>query len=314
VDHAVCRGVEPARLAPGAQVRVVLQLLVTGVLVGGLYSLIALPIVVLFKSSKAFNFAQGQMLLLTAWLAWAFMVQLGFGVAGGLGAAVVVAAASGLVVERLALRPLVGQPLLASMIVTLALGAFLSGVTLLFWGSRTTEVYPAFISSAPLRLGALVLSLEHVIAFAVAMTLIGLFSAVFRWTDWGLAMRAVAEDQQVAQVLGIDVTGVFRLVWMLAWVMAVAGGVLVASVNGVSLVLDAVAVKAFAVVLLAGLESVPGILVAGPIIAVIELFTGYYVDPLVGGGTTEIAPLVVLLIALLVRPYGLFGLRRIERI
>jgi branched-chain amino acid transport system permease protein len=101
---------------------------------------------------------------------------------------------------------------------------------------------------------------------------------------------------------------------MIAWVMAVAGGVLVASVNGVSLVLDAVAVKAFAVVLLAGLESVPGILVAGPIIAVIEMFSGYYVDPLVGGGTTEIAPLVVLLIALLVRPYGLFGLRRIERI
>ncbi|MDP3912014.1 MAG: branched-chain amino acid ABC transporter permease, partial [Gemmatimonadales bacterium] len=231
-----------------------------------------------------------------------------------LAAAAVAAAAAGLVVERLALRPLVGQPLLASMIVTLALGAFLTGVTLLFWGSKTTEAYPEFISSSALRLGPLVLSLQHVVAFAVAMTLIGLFFALFRWTDRGLAMRAVAEDQQVAQVLGIDVTGVFRLAWVLAWVLALAGGVLVASVHGVSLVLDAVAVKVFAVVLLAGLESLAGVLVAGPLIGAIELLAGYYVDPLVGGGVTEIAPLVVLLVALLVRPYGLFGLRRIERI
>lgn len=294
--------------------RIVLQLLVTGTLVGGLYSLIALPIVLLFKSSKAFNFAQGQMLLVTAWVAWAFMVPLGLGVIGGLAAAVVVAAVAGLAVERLVLRPLVGQPLLASMIVTLALGAFLTGVTLLLWGSKTTEAYPAFVSSMPLRLGSLVLSLPHVVAFAVAMSLIGLFSALFRWTDRGLAMRAVAEDQQVAQLLGIDVSGVFRTVWIVAWVLAVAAGVLVASVNGVSLVLDVVVIKSFAVVLLAGLESVAGVLVAGPIIGVIELYAGYYIDPLVGGGITEIAPLVVLLVVLLVRPYGLFGLPRIERI
>ncbi len=293
---------------------IVLQLLVTGILVGGLYSLIALPLVLLFKSSKIFNFAQGQMLLLTAWFAWAFMVQLGLGVVGGLAIALLVAAAGGVVVERVALRPLVGQPLLASMIVTLALGAFFTGLTMLFWGSKTTEAYPAFMSSAPLRLGRLVLSLQHVVAFAVAMGLIGLFGALFRWTDRGLAMRAVAEDQQVAQLLGIDVSRVFQLVWVIAWILALAGGVLVASVNGVSLVLDSVVIKSFAVVLLAGLESVGGVLVAGPLIGVIELFAGYYVDPLVGGGTTEIAPLVVLLVALLVRPYGLFGLPRIERI
>jgi branched-chain amino acid transport system permease protein len=313
VDRGTDRGDRPARLAT-RQVRVVLQLFVTGILVGGLYSLIALPIVLLFKSSKVFNFAQGQMLLLTAWLAWAFMVQLGFGVIGGLAAAVVAAAVGGFLVERLALRPLLGQPLLTSMIVTLALGPFFTGVTMLFWGSKTTEAYPAFISSMPLRLGRLVLSVQHVVAFAAAMSLIGLFSALFRWTDRGLAMRAVAEDQQVAQLLGIDVSGVFRLVWVTAWVLALAGGVLVASVNGVSLVLDAVVIKSFAVVLLAGLESIAGVLVAGPLIGVIELYAGYYVDPLVGGGTTEIAPLVVLLVALLIRPHGLFGLERIERI
>ena len=293
---------------------VFLQAFIMGILTGGVYSLVALPVVLIYKSTKIFNFAQGQILLLGAWVAWAFMEQMGFPPMLSIFIALLVFILLGFLIELLALRKLIGQPILSSMIVTLCLGALLSGIVYLFWGTRTGEVYPPFIPPETLKIGFLSLSLQHVISFVIALALIGIFSLFFRYTRQGLAMRAVAEDHQVAQALGIKVTNTFRLTWIIACVLALIAGLLLGSIVGVTLTLDAIALKGFVVVLMGGLESIAGVLVAGPIVGIIEQLSGQYIDPLVGGGFMEIAPFIVLLFSLLIRPYGIFGLERIERI
>lgn len=290
-----------------------LQLILTGVMVGSIYSLVALGFVLIYKSSGIINVAQGQMLMVGAYVAWSLMVGLHLPVPVALLLTIVIAMLIGVLIERLALRPLIGQPILAIVMMTIALAAFLDGMTSLIWGANW-QTFPDFIPRTPILIGELSLSPQHIFSFVLAMGLLAIFSVFFRFTRIGLAMRATAEDHQIAQSLGVSVERVFTLAWVIAAVVSALGGILLGSINGINLSLSFLGLKVLPVVLLGGLESIPGAIIAGPIIGVLENIASFYVDPLVGGGVREVAPFVVLVLVLMIKPYGLFGLRRIERV
>lgn len=290
-----------------------LQLVLSGIMVGAIYSLVAIGIVLIFKSTGIFNIAQGAILMLGAYILFAFLVQLGWPLWISLIITFFLAVAAGYIIERLALRPLIGQSFLAAFMVTLALIGLLEGLITLVWGTFGRR-YPEFIPPDPIHLGPLVLSQEYTWSFFIAMGLIVAFSLFFKYHPLGLAMRAVAEDHQVAQSTGISIKTAFSLSWVIGTVIATVGGILLATSAGVTISLGTVGLKAMPVVLLGGLESIPGAIVGGLIIGVLETVAAGYIDPYVGGGVAEVAPFVFMVLILLVKPYGLFGEHRIERI
>ncbi|MEJ2723746.1 MAG: branched-chain amino acid ABC transporter permease [Deltaproteobacteria bacterium] len=291
-----------------------LQSIASGLVVGSLYSLVGMGIVVIYKSTHVFNFAQGGLLMVGAYLAWCFMEQVGMpiwlGLICGLGSAVVI----GFLIERFGMRRLVGQPILSLIIVTLALEALIDGTVTLFWGDREYNVFPEFIPPEPVELFNIILSLQHIIIFVITVLVIVLFILFFNYSKWGLDMRAVAEDHQASMCMGISTKVVFIMAWVIATLLAYVGGVLLGSINGVSTTLNTIAGNCFPVVLLGGLESISGVLIAGLIVGILEYLSGQYLDPIVGASTREIVPYIILILVLIVRPYGLFGLKRIERI
>jgi branched-chain amino acid transport system permease protein len=291
-----------------------LQALVSGLMVGSLYSLVGLGIVVIYKSTHVFNFAQGGLLMVGAYLAWSFMEQMGMPIWLGLICGLILAIVIGILIERLGMRRLVGQPILSLIIVTLALQALLEGIVTLLWGDKNYNVFPPFIPPNPVEFFKIILSLQHIIIFFITMIVIGLFILFFKYSKWGLDMRAVAEDHQAAMCMGISTRIVFILAWVIATLLAYIGGVLLGSINGVSTTLHHIAGNCFPVVLLGGLESIPGVLIAGLIVGVLEYISGLYLDPIVGASTREIVPYIILVLVLIIKPYGLFGLVRIERI
>ncbi|MFH1115745.1 MAG: branched-chain amino acid ABC transporter permease [Pseudomonadota bacterium] len=290
------------------------QAVASGLMVGSLYSLIGLGIVVIYKSTRVFNFAQGGLLMVGAYLAWCFMEQAGMpiwlGLLCGLASAVVI----GFLIERFGMRRMVGRPILSLIIVTLALQALIDGIVTLFWGHNNYLVYPKFIPPNPVEFLNVILSLQHIIVFFITMLVIALFILFFQYSKWGLDMRAVAEDHQAAMCMGISIKVVFVLAWVISAVLAYIGGVLLGSINGVSTSLHQIAANCFPVILLGGLESIPGVLIAGLIVGILEYMSGLYLDPIVGASTREIVPYCILVLVLMIKPYGLFGLKRIERI
>lgn len=291
------------------------QFLATGLLTGGIYALIALGLVLIYKSSRIFNFAQGHILMIGAFVAWWFTENLGIPVWIAFGAAIVVMALLGLVIERIALRPLIGQPILATVMMTLALSQFLQGVTILVFGA-SDRALPSLFPPQPIILGDVRLKSNLAMAFGLTMLGFAVFVLFFQFTRTGLAMRATAEDHQLAQSVGLRVPRIFGLAWAIAGVVAAVCGVLLANISGLSLVLSFIALKAFAAVLFGGLESIPGAIIGGLTVGVIEsLAAGMPQDPALRSlHLGDIAPYVFMLLVLLVRPDGLFGLKRIERI
>ena len=292
---------------------VFLQLLFSGIMTGGVYALVALGFVVVWKSTSVFNFAQGEILMVSAYICWALLVQVGLPLWATFICTFAIAAGLGLVVERFALRPMIGQPLLAAMMITLALIAVLDGLVTIIWGSRQ-EVLPDFFPREPLHLGTVMISQQLLLAFIIAIALFFAFVLFFQRSRFGLAMRATAEDHQVTRSLGIKVSSSFAMAWVVACIVAAVGGILLGSVNGVNMNLGFLGLKAFPVVILGGLDSIPGAIIAGLIVGVLEKLATGYIDPIVGGGFAEIFPFIVLLCVLLGRPYGLLGMKRIERI
>ena len=304
------------------------QQIATGVLNGGVIALIALGIVLIFKSSEVFNFAQGQLVMLGAFITWWFA---GANENGGeifnmpLWAAVIMAiivmAGVGLLIERLALRPMTGQPLLSIVLMTLGLAAFLDGLAAVAFGIEPKSNFPAPYSPSDVLIitfpGAfndtIILKNTLVAAFVVAMLATLLLMLFFRLTKTGLAMRATAEDHELARSVGINVPRIFGFSWAIAGVIATLGGVLLASQVGVSLNLSTVVLIAFPAVLLGGLDSFPGAIVGGIIIGLVVALT-QTAKAVEVRNAAEIAPYILLLIVLVIRPEGLFGQKRIERI
>jgi len=289
-----------------------LELMVSGVMMGSIYALVALGLVLIYKSSQVLNFAQGDMLLVGSFMSWT-LFQLPIPIWLAFPAILAFAGLMGLVLERVAIRPLIGQPLLALIMMTIALSTILRGFQSLFWGGVPRKL-PDFIPFQPFSIGPVHIPPKHFFAFLIAIFLVALLTAFFRWTKPGLNMRAVAEDHQAAQAVGIRVRQVFSLTWVISAVLATVAGLLLSSIQSVYPELWLYGLIAFAVAILGGLDSIAGAIIGGLILGVSESLAAAYLDPLVGGGMQQVFAFIVLLLILIFKPYGLFGLKRIERI
>jgi branched-chain amino acid transport system permease protein len=291
-----------------------LQLVVTGFAQGMVYALIAIGFVIILKCSEVFNIAQGHFVLIGGYLGYTFLVTFGLPAWAALGMSIVTAIVMGLLIERLVLRPLMGEPVLAVIMATIALSTILGGVATLLWGAEY-KAYHGLLPTINLKAGAISIPSESLIGLIVSIICVAMLMLLFRYTKIGLAMRATAEDLQVVQSVGIRATTVYAVSWIIACVVGVIGGILLGGVSGANMELATIGLKAFAVVLLGGVNSVGGAIIAGIILGMLENVASGYLDPLLpGGGLAQVFPFIVMIIVLIFRPHGLFGLATIERI
>jgi branched-chain amino acid transport system permease protein len=284
------------------------QLTVYGLANGAILALAALGFVLIYKATRVINFAQGEFLLVGAYTFYSAFVLLHLPAVAAVVAGVLVAAVLGIAIERLLLRPLLGEDPIAVIMVTIGLSAVLKAVVQIFWGT-TPRAMPKILPRGTVEILGAVVPLDRLIAIAIAGAVLSAFGAFFRWSRHGVAMRAVADDPQAALVQGISVNRISALAWAMAAASAVAGGVLIADIAEVSQNLAGFGLIVFPVVILGGLDSVPGTIIGGFVIGLVN----QYADAL-SPGASQVAPYLVLLAILLVRPYGLFGQPRIERV
>jgi branched-chain amino acid transport system permease protein len=279
-----------------------------GLLIGGVYGLVALGFVLVFKSSQVMNLAYGQIIAILCYFLYQLMVPWGLPAFISVPILVVVGAVVGVVVERFAIRPLMGQSFLAILMMTLALGTIFQGIMVLQWPGSIWNI--PFKPQGLWTLGGLKIMPDTAIAFLCALSVFALLVILFRYTRVGLSMRVVAADHEVAQSLGIRVNRIFSLSWATAGAFAAVCGILLGMVFSVTISLGDIALfKGLTILLVGGLTSIPGALVGGLLIGVSESVGSYWVPAL-----REIVPFIFMLIILLVRPQGLFGQKRIERI
>ena len=291
-----------------------LQLVVTGLAQGMVYALVAIGFVIILKCSEVFNIAQGHFVLIGGYLGYTFLVPLGLPIWVALLLAIAVAAVMGLLIERLMLRPLVGQPVLAVVMMTIALANVLGGLATLLWGAEY-KAYHGLLPTITMKVGEISIPSESLIGLIVSIICVTVLMLLFRYTKIGLAMRATAEDLQVVQSVGIKATTVYAVSWVIASVVGVIGGILLGGVSGANMDLANIGLKAFAVVLLGGVNSIGGAIFAGIILGMLENVAAGYLDPLLpGGGLAQVFPFIVMIVVLIFRPHGLFGLARIERV
>jgi branched-chain amino acid transport system permease protein len=290
-----------------------LQFLITGISVGAVYAMIALGFALIWKSSSVANLALGQIVLISSWFTYATLVQMNLPQYLAFPVVIIFALFLGWVIERFALRPLIAQPILSLITVTLGLGYLLEGVVTLVWPQSMSDL-PRLFPPEVIHIGPAVISQEYLWVIAICIVIFVLLTLFFRYHKMGIAMRATADDQMAVQACGIPVTRVFSMSWMFACVVAAIGGILVSSIGNISHGLVETGLKSFSVVILGGLDSFIGAIVAGPIIGLAETFGGGYLTDYTWPGLKEIIPFVIIIIVMVIKPFGLFGEERIERI
>jgi branched-chain amino acid transport system permease protein len=291
------------------------QLVISGLSLGMIYALVTLGFVLILKSTgEVFNIAQGQFVLIGGYLAYTFMITAHLPIWVSLLLAIAIAAVMGMLVERFAMRPLLGQEPVSMVMMTIALGAFLDGVVTVIWGGQY-ETYHEVMPAISIRLGELSVSSESLIGIIVSIVAVTILLLLLRFTKIGLAVRATAEDLRVVRVFGIKVTSVFSLSWIIAAITAVIAGVILGGISGVSIPMAEIGLKALVVALLGGVNSIEGAVVAGIILGILENIAAGYIDPLLpGGGVAQIFPFIVMIFVLVIKPNGLFGKTIVERI
>jgi branched-chain amino acid transport system permease protein len=289
-----------------------LDLIVNGLLVGLMYALVALGFVLIYKATSAINFAQGDLVMFAGYAAAFLLVDLGVPLLAAVGIVAVGMVLLGFMLERLILRPLVGQPIVSVIMVTIGLSFVLQGLVTILWGANTRRLALP-VSDDPIILGPVFISPINLVAALIAVAFLVAFGLFFT-RSLGLAMRAVADDQQAAMVVGINVPSVFALSWGIAGLAATAGGVIWGNQIGVDTFLNLIGLKVFPVVILGGLDSIGGAIIGGLILGIVESLAAGYFDPLVGGGTKDFVPYVLMILVLFIRPYGMFGHETIERV
>ncbi|HEU0058761.1 MAG TPA: branched-chain amino acid ABC transporter permease [Hyphomicrobiaceae bacterium] len=289
-----------------------LALIVSGLSIGLMYSLIALGFVLVYKATDAINFAQGEFVMLAGFVA---AISLGdkVPVLAAVAIAVAVMVVFSFALERVVLRPLLGRPIVAVIMATIGLGAMLRGLPPITVGGETRAVSLP-IGDTPIGFGPITLPPIQVLGVVVTLIFLAVFTWFFLKSRMGIAMRAVADNQQVAMAMGINVERYFALAWAMAGTVSALGGVIWGSMLGVDVHLALVGLKVFPVVILGGLDSIVGAVIGGLIVGVVESLAAGYLDPYVGGGTKDFAPYVLMILMLMFKPYGMFGTHRIERV
>jgi branched-chain amino acid transport system permease protein len=298
---------------PEFDLQFTLVLVTNGLMIGLMYALIALGFVLVYKATDAINFAQGEFVMFAAFIAaaGAYEADLPFWACALIAILAMVAFSFGL--ERVVLRPLIGRPVVAVIMATIGIAALLRGFSTLVFGGGTRAINMP-VSDEPIYLGPVFLPPVQLVSAAISLAFLAAFTWFFLRTRMGVAMRAVADSQQVAMAMGINVPRYFALAWALAGIVSALGGVVWGAMLGVDNQLALVGLKVFPVVILGGLDSVIGAVIGGLIVGVVENLTAGYLDPYVGGGTKDFAPYVLMILVLMIRPYGLFGKPQIERV
>ncbi|MCF8031729.1 MAG: branched-chain amino acid ABC transporter permease [Desulfarculaceae bacterium] len=291
-----------------------LQLIVTGLVIGSAYALVAMGFALIYKSTSIINFAQGEFVLVGGYVCWWLYTGLHVPIVWAFLITMVIAVFMGMVLERLMLRPMIGEPIISVIMITIALAAVLKSMVTMLWGTQIKVFTPAIFSQKAIYLGPVLVSEVYLWTFGFAAVFLGVFAAFFKFTRVGISMRAVANDQQVAQSMGISVKRVFAISWSIGALVSAVGGILVGNINGINITLSDFGLKVFPAVILGGLESIGGAIIGGLTIGVLENIMGSYLDVYLGGGVKEIAPFIVLIIILMIKPYGLFGIKEIERV
>ena len=296
-----------------AEFQIFLQLILSGLIVGSIYGLVALGFVLIFKATNVVNFSQGELMMLGAYFCYylvtghrvpfvpAFIITLFF------------SAALGMLIEILVLRPLIGESVFSVIMVTVGLSTLLRSIVGLIWG-HDQYLFPSPFSSETYHFVDVVILPVELTTVLAALGLFAMFYLFFKYTERGLAMRATAFDQKCAFLMGINVRGIFSLSWMMASVVASIGGILFASMSNLDTNMSLIGLKVFPAVVLGGIDSVGGAILGGLIVGLTENMAGGYLSQIFGSGVKELSAFFVLLLALMIRPYGLCGKEEIIRV
>lgn len=290
------------------------QLTLNGLIVGALYGVVAMSFVLIYKASQVVNFAQGEFLLVGAWACWWLLTT--FQMPFFLGFLVTLAFMTvfGLVLQVVVLRPLIGEPVISVIMVTIGLSIFFQALMKWMFGVFA-QPFPQIFATERVNIAGLEVQSVYLLSLAISVLIMAGFGWFFTVSKHGLAMRATAFDQQVAQSLGISVRQVFAMSWAISAVVSAVAGVVVGVVNGVSSALSFYGIKVFPAVILGGLDSVVGAVLGGLIVGVLENVAHFFDSEYLNWGNMfQIAPFYVLIVILMIKPYGLFGTKNIERV
>jgi len=290
-----------------------IMFLVNGIIVGTLYGVVAMCFVLIYKSTQIVNFAQGQFLLVGAWICWATMVKFGLPFWVGFPITLAFMFIFGVLLQVVVLRPMIGEPIISVIMMTIGLSIVLKALMGWAFGVQV-KPFPTIFETSSVDIFGLSVQSAYLMSFVISILIMVGFFWFFKYSRMGLAMRATAFDQQVAQSLGISVRRVFALSWAISAMVSALAGVVIGIVNGVSSALAFYGIKVFPAVIIGGLDSIGGGVVGGLIVGVLENLGAFADNYLHWGSLYEVVPFYVLIIVLMIKPYGLFGTQDIERI
>ena len=292
------------------------QIVVSGIVVGSIYALAALGLVLVYKSSRVANFAHGQIIAAGAFITYFLTVSVGMPIFLSFLCSMVITFFLAMSVERIFLRRLIGEPIISVIMVTIGLASIIDGLIYLTPFGTENFSFPAVLPETSLSLFGISISWTQLVGVIITFILIGLFSWFFKKSTIGISMRAVSDDQFASMSVGISVPKVFGLAWATAGLSAAAAGCIIGNITGLNFeTLHAFGIVVFPVIILGGLDSILGAVVAGIIMGLIQQFASGYLDGNFGlNGTGDVMPYIVLLIILLFKPHGLFGIHEIERV
>jgi branched-chain amino acid transport system permease protein len=290
-----------------------LMSLVNGILVGGIYALVALGWVLIYKCSGVLNLAMGELTLVGAYVTLTFY-EMGLPFFAAVLCTLAVGIILGILVERVFLDKLIGEPVLTVIMVTVGISFFFRGLVEFIWGTDTRVFEPPIFPIEPISIGFLKMSPVYLWSFILAIVLLLVFVGFFKYTRWGLAMQATADDETAALSLGISARFVYAAAWSIAFMSAGVGGALLGNINGINISVGYLGLLVLPAVVLGGLNSIPGAIVGGIVIGVLQNLSGTYLDKYFPGGVKDIVPFVFMAIFLLFKPYGLWGWEKIERV
>jgi branched-chain amino acid transport system permease protein len=297
-----------------------MQLVVTGVMLGSIFALVALGWVLIYKCSGVLNLAMGELTLIGGYVClglyqhFVTVMPISYAFITALIGTLIVGLILGLLTERIFLRKMIGEPVLAVIMVTVGLSFFFKGMVFIIWDTDTQVFLPRIFSLDPIVLFGIAVGQVYLWSFIAAMILMIVFICFFKYTRWGLSMQACADDEMAALSLGVSAKFVYALAWGIAFMASGVGGTLLGNINGLNYSVSGLGLLVLPVVVFGGLNSIPGAIVGGITIGILQNLSGGYLDNYFPGGIKEIAPFIFMVVFLLFKPYGLWGWERIERV
>jgi branched-chain amino acid transport system permease protein len=286
--------------------------LIEGIVLGSIYAIMALGFVLIFKSTKIINFAQGELMMVGAFVIYLFAVQLGLNLGISFILTFLITALLGVIINFALFKNMIGESPFSLVMVTVGLSYLLKCGTQLIWGAETKAI-PSIISGPNIKLASIPIARDSLATVIFALIFLTLFHLFFKYTKKGIAMRATANDQLASMACGVEVNTIFAAAWAISFMLSSVGGAIMARTYGLNSNLGIIGLRVFPVIILGGLDSIGGAIVGGYIIGLLESFTRAYIGQYFST-SLEIIPFIVLLVILLIKPYGLFGSEKIERL